>query len=253
MRLRSLMGRVRSMRGTPVAAAPSAPTVLLNAAYATDTLLDEGDAAVGNGSRVHKWTMSTGGLWTFALAEPAGALVAPVNVTASGVHTGGDNAALTCTTPVTIPADTDCVIYVKANLGAYESTMVPLGLSTGGYLEINSGDTELGHDVTLGLDGTFTNYVGGRLGGSITTGVHLIRLIRASGAWTFAATGTASFSPATGGTVAGAFSFNTLLARGSSGTLDLFSSSAMCLQKLKISYGSSSPDTAYELANGGLL
>mgnify|MGYP007024654492 CR=1 FL=1 len=130
-----------------------------------------------------------------------------------GIAITVNGAALTSATPVTIPANTDCVIYVKANLGAYESTMVPLGLSTGGYLEINSGDTELGHDVTLGLDGTFTNYVGGRLGGSITTGVHLIRLIRASGAWTFAATGTASFSPATGGTVAGAFSFNTLLAR----------------------------------------
>ena len=55
------------------------------------------------------------------------------------------------------------------------------------------------------------------------------------------------------GTVTGSISFDTLLAYGASGTLSTFSTSGMYLQKLYIRHGTSSPDTDYETANGGVL
>jgi len=236
----------------PVAAV-AGPTVLLNADWSTDTILDEVSAPAGNGSTVTSWTMATGGVWTSALAVAAGAADQPTYITASGVHTNGAFAALTVATPITIPADTDCVIYVVANLSAYETAGAMLGMSSAAAvrLEIEVGDTELGHRVFLNFSAGGQAFL--RLSATVT-GVYLFRLTRAAGVWSIAATGVASAAMTPTGTVTGAISFDTLMAYSLAGSgLDTFASSGLYLQKIKIWSGTSDPDTAYETANGGTL
>jgi hypothetical protein len=223
-----------------VAAAASGPTVILDAAYLTDTLLNASANPVSDGDPVDSWAMATGGTFTNALAVTAGASAYPVYVTASGVHTGGGNAAVTCATPVTIPADTDCVIYVKFNFAGGD--FYPLGHSTGlskfqcdengGFYLAAPGFVTIGRDIYP------------------TAGVTLARARRTSNVWTFAMTGNAE-AGADGGTMAGqALTFDTLLASSSMGE---FSSTGNYIQKIKIWSGTSDPDTAYETANGGVL
>jgi hypothetical protein len=235
--------------------AESGPTVLLDANYLTDTLLRLDDSpATSSGHIVARWITGTGGEFNRTLAQAAGATDDTQLTVGSGVSTGGVAAALTCATPVTIPANTDCVIYAKVNLGAYESQLYAVGASGSGnrYVSINTGDTETEHSTTLNFDGSANVYA--VLTGEITTGVYLLRYTRASGVWSFACTGVASAAMTPTGTVSGAISFDTLLAFSSAGgTLDAFSGSTMFVQKLKIWTGTSSPDTTFETANGGTL
>jgi len=229
----------------------ASPTVLLNAAYATDTIVDDGAVPIANGNPVDSWTFTTGGEFNYTLANLAGASARPQWIAASGVHTNGTNAALTCATPITIPADTDCVIYVKANLGALESGLNAIGGSTNShFVSIGTSDGDGDHSANIEIGGG--NDLNAVMTGKTTTGVYLLRFTRASGVWLFACTGVASAAMAPTGTVSGAISFNTLLGYGG-GTLSSFSSPGMYLQKLKIWSGTSDPDTVFEAANGGAL
>lgn len=246
-------GYIGSRSRAPLSAGGGGPTVLLDANYLTDTLINPSDAAVSNGERVKSWTMATGGAWTSALAIAAGAGQAPIYVAASGVHASIDNGALTCAAPVTILADADCVIYAKVNLGALESGLNFIGSSTSGQnVSIGTSDGDGNHTANIAFDGIGTSYATAVMTGQTATGVYLLRFTRASGVWSFACTGVASAAMIPTGAVSGAISFDTLLAYGG-GTLTSFSSTDMYLQKLKIWSGTSDPDTAYETANGGTL
>lgn len=229
------------------------PTVILDLDYLTDTILNAGDTTIADGQRIKSWAAATGGTFTKALAVAAGADGEPKYVSASGVHTEGNSTALTSATPVTIPADTDCVIYVEANLGALESGLYAIGSTADNAAVVcSTGDGGSDHSVILSFaDGT--SDVAAVMTGRTATGVHLLRFIRASGVWSFACTGVASAAMTPTGTVSGALTFDTLLAIGLSGTLASFSFTSMYLQKLKIWKNTSSPDTDYETANGGVL
>ena len=231
----------------------SGPTVILDANYATDTIINLADVPISNGEFVKSWTPATGPAFTSALAIAAGATDSPAWVSASGVETLGASAAVTSATPVTIPANTDCVIYVEANLGALESGLYAIGSTAdNAAIVCSTGDGGSDHSVILSFaDGT--SNVTAVMAGRTATGVHLLRFIRASGVWSFACTGVASAAMSPTGTVSGVLAFDTLLAFGGSGTLASFSLTDMCLQKLKIWKGTSSPDTDYETANGGVL
>lgn len=231
----------------------SGPTVLLDANWATDTIVDDGLVPIADGNPVDVWTMATGGDFNYTTAAVAGASARPIWVAASGIHTAGNNAALTTASPVVIPADTDCVIYVKANL-ALEMELKALGNSAAVdvRLLVQAGDGVAEHLVTLFLNGT--NYVSATMTAQTAAGVYLLRFTRTSGVWSFACTGVASASMAATGTVTGSLAFNTLLAFSSTGSgLDDFSGSGIYLQKLKIWSGTSDPDTTFETANGGTL
>lgn len=230
------------------ASAVAGPTVLLNAAYLTDTLLDDTASSISNGENVGSWAMATGGTYTRSSAVDAGASDWPVYVAASGVHTAGGLAALTCATPVTIPANADCVIYVKGNLQA-TSQLRALGKTNGyGRFEIG-GDGDCLINLVIGASDSVTAYFA-----VAATGVKLYRCRRVSGVWSSVMTGETEIAMTATGTVTGALSFDTLLAFANSGAgLDSFSAPGDYLQKLYIYHGSSTPDTAYEIANGGTL
>ncbi len=242
VRRRPGIGRV-TRYCVPVASA-SGPTVLLNANYLTDTLLQAGDIAMADGERVNKWTMATGGEWNYALANAAGALSRPTYIAASGVHTDGESSALTVATPVTIPADTACVIYIRCVV-----TTWPI------FLGKSNGDGEISFDPYSGVgikssDGSayYSAFV------EPGPGTYLVRYRRTSaGVWSLAHTGQVEVGG--GDNYAGAIVFDTLLGRGTagSGVLNDFVASGQYLQKLYIYHGSSSPDTTYETNNGGVL
>jgi len=217
VRRRPGIGRV-TRYCVPVASA-SGPTVLLNADWLTDTLLNASANPVSNGDPVDSWATATGGTFTNALAVTAGASQYPVYVAASGVHTAGGSAALTVATPITIPANADCDIYFYVNLSQYESTMIAAGLTAGtGYVFFIAGDTETDHAAQLWL--TETDGLSRTLSGAITTGDYLIRFGRASNAWTCAATGVADAPMVENGmpTLGAAISIDTLLARSGTGS-----------------------------------
>lgn len=228
------------------ASAPAGPTVILNAAYLTDTLLTPGSAAVGNGDPVESWAMATGGTFNYGLAASAGANVNPVYVTASGVHTDGGSAALTCATPVVIPADTDCVIYVKCVLAGF------------GDIIIGKSNNAM-HFAFGGGAGWYIQNAAGAfatLYGEPTDSTFLARARRVSGVWYFAWTGQAETVSGGGTLGAASLSFDTVLgyaSSGGAGTLDTFPPAGQYIQKIKILSGTSDPDTAYETANGGTL
>ena len=226
-------------------AAPSAPTILLDLNYATDTLLNASANPVSNGDPVDSWVAATGGTWTQALAVAAGADPQYLTyVAASGVHTAGLNAALTVATPVTIPADTACVIYIRCVV-----TTWPI------FLGKSNGDGEISFDPYSGVgikssDGSayYSAFV------EPGPGTYLVRYRRTSaGVWSLAHTGQVEVGG--GDNYAGAIVFDTLLGRGTagSGVLNDFVASGQYLQKLYIYHGSSSPDTTYETNNGGVL
>jgi len=231
----------------PVAAV-AGPTVLLNADYLTDTILDEVSAPVGNGSTVTSWTMATGGVWTSALAVAAGAADQPTYITASGVHTNGASAALTVATPITIPANADCVIYVKAKL-SISPTFYAFGSSTvaGNRIAVQ-GDGDAGVDIMFSGTTQISLYYG-----THTAGVYLYRFRRSGSSWYIARTGDAEQSATVSGTATAAISLDTMLGQRVGGTLDTFSATGEYLQKAYIYHGSSSPDTTYETNNGGVL
>lgn len=228
----------------------SGPTVLLNAAYLTDTILNDVAAPAGNLDALSSWAMATGGTFTKALAVAAGAsgVDGPFYVTASGVHTGGVNVALTCATPVVIPADTDCVIYVKAKL-SLSPTFYAFGSSTvaGNRIAVQ-GDGDAGVEITFGGTNQVSVYYG-----THAAGVYLYRFRRSGSSWYIARTGDAEQSATVSGTATAAISLDTLLGHRTGGTLDTYSATGEYLQKAYIFHGSSTPDTAYEIANGGTL
>jgi len=236
--------------------APSGPTVIANLNYLTDPgILNMVGAPIENGFYVGTWPWATGGTATSALAIAAGADGGPVYDLTNGVGSDGTgNQALTLPSPVTIPADADCVIYVKANLGALEASMSVLGKTSGAGVGVNigTGDGETEHTINISFSPTANASIA--LTSLVATGVYLFRLTRASGVWSAAATGFASAAMTAAGTVSGAVSFDTLLAKtDSGGSLDSFSATTMYIQKIKIWSGTSDPDTAFETANGGAL
>lgn len=226
------------------ASSGSSPTVLLNAAYLADTLLNEGATPCANGEQVDSWAAATGGTFNFTRAELAGAAGRPLFITASGVHTSGGNCALTVATPITIPDGQDFRLYVSFKLTA--GNLWALGnTNKGGRLEMNPvvGLTLFavdGHSITLAS--------------AIPTGSNvLLRILRSGTSYTAAWTGTAS-AAMTDGSAHGTdgFEFNTLLGYSDSeSTLDQFSDSGNYLRTLKIEYGVGTADTAYETAING--
>jgi len=232
----------------PVAAV-AGPTVLLNADYLTDTLLNDADLLIANGDSVASWATATGGTFTQALATRAGAdSTFCVFTTADGVQTGGNNAALTVATPITIPAATDCVIYVKAKL-SISPTFYAFGSSTvaGNRIAVQ-GDGDAGVDIMFSGTTQISLYYG-----THTAGVYLYRFRRSGSSWYIARTGDAEQSATVSGTATAAISLDTMLGQRVGGTLDTFSATGEYLQKAYIYHGSSSPDTTYETNNGGVL
>jgi hypothetical protein len=212
--------------------------------------MNDSDLAITNGDPVKSWAFATGGTATQALAVAAGADPQYLTwVAASGVHTSGLNAALTLPTPVTIPAATDCVIYALIKLPV-TSQLLALGNSTSALTRIDiGGDGEVSGNVTIDGSNQALSYWA-----SATTTATLYRFRRSGSTWYAARTGDAEQTMSNTGTPTGAIVFDTLLAYGGSGTgLDAFSPTGNYLQKLYIYHGSSTPNTAYEIANGGAL
>jgi hypothetical protein len=235
----------------------SGPTVLLDANWATDTIVDDGLVPIADGNPVDVWTMATGGEWTYTTAAVAGASARPIWVAASGVHTAGASAALTTASPVTIPADTDCVIYVVANVAEYGLALA-LGstAATGPNLRItggSTGDTE-SSQISFGLKPSAFESVIATLSG-LYQGQMTVRVRRVSNIWRYAATGVADAAMTVDGVPLTSYSISldTLLATNGGASLNEFSASGCYIQKLKIWSGTSDPDTAYETANGGTL
>ena len=221
------------------------PTVVLN-------IGDDGNATWGNdsnefpppdGGYCTKTVTGVGGPFLSSLAILAGATEPPTYNTGQGIHTLGANAALTCATPVVIPADADCVIYLKC---VVSDTMYQLGST--------SNQACIQFDAAAGfyMQGNDASVVS--LYGEPAAGTYLVRVRRASNAWRIAWTGQAD-AAAEGDAIGGAsLSFDTLLARsGATPGLAFFSSTGQYLQKAYIYHGSSTPDTDYETANGGVL
>ena len=233
-----------------VAAAASGPTVILDAAYLTDTLLDESNGAVSNGSTVGSWAMAAGGTWTYVLANAAGATEYPAYITASGVHTNGGNAALTCATPVTIPAATDFVAYLKLVMPASASACL-IGNSAAANRVITVETIEGEVSINFSIDGS--NYAG-VFSSTDMEGTKLYRFRRSGSTLYIAATGLAESSASVTGAITGAAAFDTLLGYSSTGSgLTGFAASGCYLQKAYIFHGSSTADTTYETNNGGVL
>lgn len=244
------------MRGTPPASGGVAgPTTILDLNWLTDPgILSMIGAPIENGFYVGTWPFATGGTATSALAIAAGADGGPVYDLTNGVGSDGTgNQALTLPTPVTIPADTDCVIYVVANLPVEGEMYVMGSTAAASLVRINGGyepDTSNAQvRVDLGLFGVvYANLTG------LYTGQMTIRIRRVSGVWRSAATGvadtamTVDLAPSSF-----AISLDTLHGVGGGSGLNAFSSTGCYLQKLKIWSGTSDPDTAYETANGGVL
>ena len=238
-------------------AAPSGPTVILDANYATDTIINLADVPISNGEFVKSWTPATGPAFTSALAIAAGATDSPAWVSASGVETLGASAAVTSATPVTIPADADCVIYAVANVAEYglllllgsASTLGPTLRITGG----STGDTE-SSQITFGLKPSAFESVIATLSG-LYQGQMTVRVRRVSGVWRYAATGVADAAMTVDGVPLTSYSISldTLLATNSGASLNEFAASGNFIQKIKIWSGTSDPDTDYETANGGIL
>ncbi len=230
----------------PPAAGILTPTVVLN-------IGDAGNATWGNdsnefpppdGGYCTKTVTGTGGPFLSSLAILAGATEPPTYNTGQGIHTLGANAALACATPVVIPADADCVIYIKCVLASFGDII--LGCSTSGAY-IVFGGTGGWAIVNASAAGTFCY-------GEPTDATFLARARRTSGVWTFAWTGQAEIAADGGGTLGNAaITLDTLLAQGNGATLNGFSPTGQYLQKAYIFHGSSTPDTAYETANGGIL
>ena len=250
VRRRPGIGRV-TRYCVPVASA-SGPTVLLNANYLTDTLINLSNVPVSNGEYVKSWATATGGTFTSALAIAAGATDAPVYVAASGVETLGANAALTVATPITIPADTDCDIWVYTYW------------SEAGYnylLGRVSGSEFVALDDSLG--GQVANSEGGLSyydGAYPAVGWRLLRAGRsAAGAWTFAWTGRSEVSATDSGAGAGQIRLDTILAMDGTGSgfLGNFASSGNFLKAARIvTYpsgyaGRAAYRSAYETAISG--
>ena len=235
----------------PVAAV-AGPTVLLNADYLTDTILNDVSAPAGNLDALSSWATATGGTFTKALAVAAGASVVdgPFYVTTSGIHTDGVNVALTVATPITIPANTDCVIYVKVKLQMTSQLTVFGNSASDTRLEL-FGDWDTAASFAIanaGSDGVTAFW------GTAVTTATLYRLRRSGSTWYAARTGDAEQTMTGFGTTTAAISINTLLAYSSTGSgLNQFSQGGNYLQKLYIRSGTSTPDTDYETANGGTL
>lgn len=231
----------------------SAPTILLDLNYATDTLLNASANPVSNGDPVDSWVAATGGTWTQALAVAAGADPQYLTyVAASGVHTAGNNAALTTATPITIPADVDCDIWVYT----YWS-----GAGYNYLLGRVSGSEFVALDDSLG--GQVANSEGGLSyydGAYPAVGWRLLRAGRsAAGAWTFAWTGRSEVSATDSGAGAGQIRLDTILAMDGSGSglLGNYASSGNFLKAARIvTYpsgyaGRAAYRSAYETAISG--
>ena len=221
--------------------APSGPTVLLNAAYLTDTLLNDAALPIANGDSVASWATATGGTFTQALADAAGAdSTFCIFTTADGVQTGGNNAALTTATPITIPANADCVIYAKCVYAGGDFYL--FGKSDGAsYIQFDENNGAAVKGDGGGSAGTLAYPV---------PGSYLFRARRASNVWRFAWTGQSDFVADSDTLAGGAVTVDTLLAANSMAS---FSASGNYLQKIYIRHGTSAPDTAYETSNGGAL
>jgi hypothetical protein len=222
----------------------SSATTLVNANYLTDSLLQAGDLPIGDGTGVNKWTMATGGLWTYPLAVTAGAVDRPTYVAASGVHTDGLQAALTTASPVTIPADTDFRLYVSFKMTS--GLLFALGRTSGiGRLQISPAG---------GVNLNAPSGTAAIRSAAIPTGSNvLLRILRVGTTYTSAWTGTASATMTDGDiTLAEEFEFNTLLAYSDGeSSLDTFSDTGNYLRTLKISYGVGTADTDYETTING--
>ena len=242
-----MFGRVAVGGFTRAVASSPSPTVPLD--FATAHMgNDLNEFPPPDGGYCTKVVPSTGPTFTSALAIAAGATDAPTYNTGSGIHTLGASAALTSATTVTIPAGQDCLIYVKANLGV-TPRLYPLGLSSSADVRVGvAGDGDATVDLSVGATLSVSLYYD-----THSAGVYLYRFRRSGSSWYIARTGDAEQSATVTGTATAAISFDTLLGYRNGSGLDVFSASGDYLQKLKISYGSASPDTAYELANGGLL
>lgn len=232
------------------ASAPAGPTVILDANYLTDALLNGGGSAIGNGDLVGSWPTATGGTFTDTLALAAGATDRCTYVTASGVHTAGLAAALTLPTPVTIPAGEFRMYYRFKYSGSgilyFLSSPQSLSAAGGAQIYIYSGATRLQCAA-----GTSTE-----VAGSFTAGDYTLFCCRdASDVLYYAWSGSATLQA--GGSMVGSFEFANMLAQSSDessgGILDYFSSSGNFIQKIKIESGISSRDLVWEAANGGTL
>lgn len=190
-------------------AAPSGPTVLLDANWATDTILDDGLVPIADGNPVDVWTMATGGEWNYTQAAVAGASARPIWVAASGVHTAGNNAALTTATPITIPAlataDWDIWVYCVVPASGVGS---PIGKSTSittwPRIEIQAGTGPV--IVDDNGDGASDGSA------SMAAGARLVRFGNTAGALNVAWTGEADHAMDMEG-YAGTFTFDSLFAQ----------------------------------------
>mgnify|MGYP003558049476 CR=1 FL=1 len=237
-----------------VAAAASGPTVILDAAYRTDTLLDQGLVPITNGGELDSWAMATGGTFNYETAFLAGASARPIWLLGTpgpgGVHTAGNNAALTCATPVTIPAATDFVAYLKLVMPASASACL-IGNSAAANRVITVETIEGEVSINFSIDGS--NYAG-VFSSTDMEGTKLYRFRRSGSTLYIAATGLAESSASVTGAITGAAAFDTLLGYSSTGSgLTGFAASGCYLQKAYIFHGSSTADTTYETNNGGVL
>ena len=259
------MARVRRRPGigrvtrycVPVAAA-SGPTVLLDADWSTNTILNDSDLAITNGDPVKSWAFATGGTATQALAVAAGADPQYLTwVAASGVHTNGLNAAVTLPTPVTIPADTEFRLYCRGHWSGSSGGLLAFlsspqaGSEAGGtafYIFNDTIDTRVGLALYEGGTTTVT--------GTVATGDVLVLFSR-NGAGDIQVAWSGSSTLQTVASLSRQIQIAHVLAFGndeaSSANINVFSTTGNYFKSAKLTLGVSGRDTVYEAANGGTL
>ena len=230
------------------AAGGDTPTVALN-------IGDAGNATWGNdsnefpppdGGYCTKTVTGVGGPFLSSLAILAGATEPPTYNTGQGIHTLGANAALTCATPVVIPAtSTDWDLWVYVDLPA-AAQMFALTFSGNEEVKFILSPDAPQSGIYDGVGATYTNT-------PLGSGTKLFRLGFTSGvasiAWTGHASGAADID-----TYTASNSFDTLLGNVAAGS---YSSTGCYLRAMRIaSYpvgytGRAAYRSAYEIAVSG--
>jgi len=147
-----------------------------------------------------------------------------------------------------IPAGVDCLIYLAMN-GNTDNNWCPLGSSATGKHLIAYDNANYGAAIMpSGGSGTPENFAGVLF----APGDGLVRFRRVSGIWKAAATGCAE-GDGDGGIGSASISFDTLLANLAPGN-PFYSAAGNYIKAIKITKGTSTPDSAYETTyNGGPL
>lgn len=231
MRVTTTMNQQKAAVGVSAIDPASLSQVVLDLPWVNANILDAGDppSPVGNNGNVQSWVDASASLNNFT----SGALQ---YVAASGVRNPGTDA---CATGSTITLTGDFTIWVWCVVSA--SPLYLLGRQTGTSAVLITGDL-----IRIGTD-LGDNYSSG--GNSLSLGLKLVRIRRASGQTYFAWTGRSELAAETNDLGAQVPTFNTILAASTDGfTPDAFSGSDAYLKWLVIADESVTPLTANQRA-----